>query len=78
MSARPRKKLIDFLRAHAAFIDRDAAIAIQPTKNGLVVTFTWAFDGKRDVRLSFSGVTPDERAEAMIAWLNGDLHRGLT
>ncbi len=67
--AKPR--LIDWLRAHPGLIDRDSAVAITNAKSGQVITFTWSYDGRRDLRLTFSGVTADERNEAMVAWLNG-------
>lgn len=78
MSPRAKPKLLDWLTRNGALIDRDAAVSIIPAKSGLTITFTWSFDGKRDLRLTFSGVTPDERKVAMIAWLNGEFHRPLS
>lgn len=64
--------LTRWLIRHGGIIDKDAAVSVTQAKSGHVITFDWAYDAKRSVRLSFSGVTPDERNEAMIAWLNGE------
>lgn len=73
MSAKKREHaLTRWLRANGAGIDRDAAVAFHQTGSGQSLTFSWSYDGKRCVRLTFSGIKPEERNEAMIAWLNGD------
>lgn len=75
--ARPKPRLIDWLQANGSIIGRDAAVSVSKSKAGHVITFTWSYDGRRDLRLTFSGVTPEERKDSLIAWLNGDfLPRG--
>lgn len=74
--ARRGKLLIDWLRAHGAIIDPDASVSVTQAKSGQVITFSFTYDGKRVVRLTFSGVTAAERNVAMIAWLNGELVPG--
>lgn len=71
MSVSAKTALTRWLLKHGHVIDRDAAVQVYKSKKGFVVIFDWAFDGKRSVRLSFSGVTPEERNEAMLNWLNG-------
>lgn len=64
--------LTRWLIKNGSLIDKDAAVSVHTAQRGQVITFDWAYDGKRSVRLSFSAVTAEERNEAMIAWLNGD------
>ena len=77
MSVRAKavSSLLRWLLRHGAMIDRDAAVSVSNADAGAVITFSWSYDGKRSVRLSFHGVTQPERNEAMIAWLNGDLQQ---
>jgi hypothetical protein len=75
-AARAKKKgLSDWLKVNGWLIDPDAEIAIAHGKAGHIVTFSWSYDGRRPVRISFSGVTAEERKTAMVGWLNGDYSR---
>lgn len=72
MTARAKSGLLEWLKLHGGMIDRDAAVSVVKGKQGHIVTFSWTYDRKRAVRISFSGVSAEERNIAMIAWLNGE------
>lgn len=71
---KPARKsgLVEWLGANGAMIDRDAEVSITQAKSGHVITFTWSYDGRRALRLTFSGMTAEERKVAMVGYLNGD------